>query len=143
MDNYHLNFDSLLMRPREDDPNLFRIIPPATLQSKTITITPLVSGGNVVLITNITLNFSNLISANNLSNILGVGWLERYRMTNLYDTLQQDLITYSMPHDNMYLSKDGKVVPSLSRKMQKSVILTALQSFAPQRMKMAFPRMFL
>ncbi|MGN6385322.1 MAG: chitobiase/beta-hexosaminidase C-terminal domain-containing protein [Verrucomicrobiota bacterium] len=111
MDNYHLNFDSLLMRPREDDPNLFRIIPPATLQSKTITITPLVSGGNVVLITNITLNFSNLISANNLSNILGVGWLERYRMTNLYDTLQQDLITYSMPHDNMYLSKDGKVVP--------------------------------
>ena len=34
--------------------------------------------------------------------LLGVGWLERYGETNLYDTLSQDLIQYSMAHDDLF-----------------------------------------
>ena len=43
-------------------------------------------------------------------NLLGVGWLERAGATNLYDTTKQDLITYSIPHDTVFLSSSGKAV---------------------------------
>jgi hypothetical protein len=109
-DNYHLDFESELMKPSLENPGLFEVIPPATLQSKIITITPVVSGNTVVLLTNVSLIFSNLVVADNLSNFLAVGWLERYRFTNLYDTLNQDLITYSMAHDDLFSSADGKVI---------------------------------
>ena len=35
-------------------------------------------------------------------NLLGVGWIERYGATNLYNTKGQDLITYSRAHDLQY-----------------------------------------
>ena len=36
------------------------------------------------------------------NNSLGVGWLERYEETNLFNTLAQSLITYSIAHDDMF-----------------------------------------
>jgi hypothetical protein len=50
------------------------------------------------------------VFADNSENLLGVGWLERYGETNLYDTVIQDLITFSLPHDTLFHSIDRKVV---------------------------------
>jgi hypothetical protein len=51
-----------------------------------------------------------LFTNSNAGNLLGVGWLERFGEDNLYPTLRQDLVTYSKPHDNLFLSPFGKVV---------------------------------
>jgi hypothetical protein len=55
-------------------------------------------------------NFMSLIFTNSSQNLLGVGWLERAGATNLYNTLQQHLVTYSMAHDTMFLGSAGKVI---------------------------------
>jgi len=47
---------------------------------------------------------------NTSTNLLGVGWLERYEKTNLYNTLAQDLITYSIAKNTLFKSADGRVV---------------------------------
>ncbi len=47
-------------------------------------------------------NFVSLEFTNNTENLLGVGWLERSGQTNLYDTLSQNLITYSIAHDDLF-----------------------------------------
>ena len=55
--------------------------------------------------------FKDLLFTNNANNnLLGVGWLERRGEDNLYDTLTQDLISFSKPHDTLFASQDGKVV---------------------------------
>jgi hypothetical protein len=55
-------------------------------------------------------NFVDLVTKNTSLNLLGVGWLERYGATNLYDTKAQDLIAYSFAHDNIFLQSGGKVI---------------------------------
>jgi hypothetical protein len=101
----------MLMKPDPENPAVFLHIPPASYISKTITIEPFITPTNVIWVTNVTLNFTNLLVTNSNNNLLAVGWLERRQATNLYDTTKQDLITYSLPHDNMYYSSGGKVVP--------------------------------
>jgi hypothetical protein len=53
---------------------------------------------------------NNIVFRNDTLNMLGVGWLTRYEKTNLYDTLSQDLITYSIAKDTLLGSGEGKVV---------------------------------
>ncbi|MGD0253457.1 MAG: hypothetical protein ABSC01_12250, partial [Verrucomicrobiota bacterium] len=55
-------------------------------------------------------NFINLEIANTNLNLLAVGWLERYTQTNLYNTISQDLIQFSMAHDDVFLQGNGKVI---------------------------------
>src|SRR5438477_3319030 len=54
--------------------------------------------------------FADLVITNSALNLVGVGWLGRYSATNLFDTLAQDLITYSQPHDTLFRKASGKVV---------------------------------
>lgn len=54
--------------------------------------------------------FGDLQVTNSSINLLAVGWLERAVLTNLFDTTQQDLISYSIAHDTLFESKDKKVV---------------------------------
>jgi hypothetical protein len=54
--------------------------------------------------------FVNLTFADLANNLLGVGWLERFNQTNLYDTTAQDLIKYSQAHDTQFLEDNGKVI---------------------------------
>ncbi len=87
VDSNLLGFSSLLLKKID---SAYFIIPPAMYNSA--------SG-----------NYSSLISSN--GNLLAVGWLERAGSTNLYDTRSQDLITYSIAQDRMFLSAtDQKVV---------------------------------
>lgn len=89
--NGAFTFDSMLLKPIPGfTPPVYEVIPPSMYVEPNV--------------------FEDLVFTNKSSNLLGVGWLERYSMTNLYDTVKQDLITYSMAHDYMYLSKNGKVV---------------------------------
>jgi hypothetical protein len=55
-------------------------------------------------------NFESMVSYDTSLNLLGVGWFERIGKTNLYNTLSQDLIQYSMPHDTLFLESGNKVV---------------------------------
>lgn len=98
----------------------FAIIPPATLSGfltniLVFTNVTVSSGGttntNIFTSTNLFPQFTNLLVTNVTENLLGVGWLERFGGTNLYDTRSQNLITYSLPHDNLFLGASGKVVP--------------------------------
>jgi hypothetical protein len=54
--------------------------------------------------------FVNMAFTNSSQNLLGVGWLERYTQTNLYDTVKQDLIKYSQPHDTLFDEDNGNIV---------------------------------
>lgn len=54
--------------------------------------------------------FINLEDQNDSLNLLTVGWVERFGFTNLYNTLGQDLIQYSIAHDDLFLQGDGKVI---------------------------------
>ena len=55
--------------------------------------------------------FQNLVTTdtNGGENLLSAGWIERYSDTNLYNTLGQTLISYSMAHDVMHLSSAGQI----------------------------------
>ncbi len=46
--------------------------------------------------------YQNLESINTSENLLTVGWLERAGETNLYVTTSQNLITYSLAHDDLF-----------------------------------------
>lgn len=54
--------------------------------------------------------FQSLHFVNTNINLVGVGWLERYGETNLYDTKAQDLIKYSSAHDTLFDENFGKVI---------------------------------
>ena len=46
--------------------------------------------------------FVNLNVPDDALNLLGIGWVEHFGNTNLYNTLKQDLIQYSQAHDDMF-----------------------------------------
>jgi hypothetical protein len=54
--------------------------------------------------------FTNGVFTNDSLNLIGVGWLERFGKTNLYNTESQDVITYSLAKDDLFLSSGGKVI---------------------------------
>jgi hypothetical protein len=55
-------------------------------------------------------SFVSLVTTNAADNLIGVGWVERYTKTNLYVTKSQDLIAYSMAHDDLFVQGGGKVI---------------------------------
>ncbi|MGO8929921.1 MAG: fibronectin type III domain-containing protein [Limisphaerales bacterium] len=97
-------FQSMLMKPVVPVPTnyppgfyLYTVIPPYMFIGNASSPPPpnqIVSYDNG--------SFINLEFINTNLNLLGVGWLERYAETNLYDTLSQDLIEYSMAHDDLF-----------------------------------------
>lgn len=92
-------FESMLLRPIPGtQPPVYEEIPPSMF------IAYAKDGDEYVDL------FTNLIFTNASVNLLGVGWVERAGKTNLFDTTKQDLVTYSMAHDKMYLSQNGKVI---------------------------------
>ena len=98
-------FQSMLVKPDPANPGIYLVIPPymfigndtASLATNQI----ITYGGN---------NFVSLVTNNSSLNLLGVGWLERYSKTNLYDTTKQDLIAYSMAHDDLFLKANNKII---------------------------------
>jgi hypothetical protein len=98
------NFKSMLKKPDLDNPGYVVTIPPYMFINT-----------NASYVTNIVFyegstNWVSLLTANTNLNLLGVGWLERYTKTNLYDTKSQDLIAMSMAHDTLFLQANGKVI---------------------------------
>ena len=83
-------FTSMLEQPNPTNTALFEPIPPEGVDQ--------------------TLTLQSLLFWNTSENLMGVGWLERYSETNLYNTLAQDLIQYSQAHDDVFLQANGKVI---------------------------------
>lgn len=101
-----LAFQSMLMRPIPGSkPPVYEPIPPAFYSIRTETTNIM---GTNFFITNSILN--SLVVPNPALNLLGVGWLERYTHTNLYDSLAQDLVKYSQAHDQLFVSSGNKVI---------------------------------
>ncbi len=110
--DYLMAFRSMLMEQLPD--KSFRTIPPLAFvrtDTNTVTVTNIVSGtNNIFTITNTVQVFTNLVFINNTEGLMGVGWLERFGQTALFNTAGQDLITFSQAHDTTFLSANGKVV---------------------------------
>jgi hypothetical protein len=93
------NFQSMLMLPGTETNvpgTVYFAIPPWMFAANETTSLPpedyvTNSAGQV---------FVNLLVSN--GNQLAVGWLERYGRTNLYNTTVQDLIQYSLAHDDLF-----------------------------------------
>ena len=97
-------FESMLKKPDPNDSTLFLPIPPymfINTNAPYLTNTVYYEGST---------NFVSMLTTNLSLNLLGVGWLERYSKTNLYDTKKQDLIKFSMAHDTLFDQNGGKVV---------------------------------
>ena len=99
------DFKSMLVKPVPGDPDLVEVIPPWMFVANATNPPPgplLTLDGSQAFVSMITTNLAN--------NLLGVGWLERYTKTNLYNTKAQDLIAQSMAHDDIFLQSAGKVI---------------------------------
>ena len=126
-----VNFASFLEKPDPLNPGHFLIIPPAAFLG-ILTNVIVTDTGTGVFITNIVAvpgfvdppdtnqiiypfnpvaPFLDLQFTNFSNNLLGVGWLERYGEAYLYDTLLQDLVKYSQPHDTTFDGALGRIVP--------------------------------
>ena len=91
-----VGFKSMLLKPSESNStSIYVPIPPAMFIGTNVLGDPV---------------FSDLLLTNSSINLLGVGWLERYTRNFLYNTLAQDLVTYSQAHDTLFLSANGKVI---------------------------------
>lgn len=69
--------------------------------------------------------YINLETTNLSENLLGVGWLEMYGHTNLYNTLSQDLVSYSLAHDDIFPNAEnpgGVIVGGYSFKIQTNAM---------------------
>ncbi len=103
-------FESFLEKPDLKNPGYFIRIPPAMFLDSATNPPPSPPPGYNLLPPYNDGWFSSLIFSDNTNNLLGVGWLERFGKTNLYDTTVQNLIEYSQPHDTMFRPAMGKVV---------------------------------
>ena len=103
------SFRSFLEKPDLANPGYFITIPPAMFLTSVTNPAPAVPSTNTVFPYNDGW-FQPLVFNDNGLNLLGVGWLERFGKTNLYDTTAQTLIDYSQPHDTTFTPAIGKVV---------------------------------
>ncbi|MEW6157571.1 MAG: hypothetical protein AB1813_09070 [Verrucomicrobiota bacterium] len=87
-----LGFNSMLLRRvGTTDPPEFKVIPPGFFTN----------GPNT---------FLTLLNTNASQNLLTVGWLERFGNVDLYNSFNQDLVTFSQAHNNRFSSTGGKVI---------------------------------
>lgn len=92
------SFQSMLMKPIPNTtPVIYTNIPPYMFADYETNSVP---AQDVVIYNNGT--FINLLITNNAEDLLAVGWLERYGQTNLYNTVAQDLIKYSIARDTLF-----------------------------------------
>ena len=97
-------FDSMLMQPLPTTPVTYEQIPPfmfvgnGTNPPPPSVPNPIMYNGNW---------FQNLVFTNISENLLGVGWIEGWESTNLYNTLSQDLIEFSCAHSGQIYNQSG------------------------------------
>lgn len=111
---YSLQFN-LTVYPGPTNPGPALASPPAPFSFQSMLMKP-IPGTSPVLYTNIPTymfvngGFTNLSFTNLSANLLGVGWVERIGATNLYNTASQDLIQFSLAHDDLFLQSGGKII---------------------------------
>ncbi len=113
----NFGFSSMLMKPIPNvTPVIYEPIPPAMfISTNAINPFPVLLDGST--------NFASLTFTNDSINLLGIGWVERAGATNLYDTTKQDLIQYSIAHDDMFPSSqqpNGVIVGGYAFKIPSS-----------------------
>ena len=99
-------FESLLVKPLPGSDGLYEVIPPYMYITNWANPPP----AGQILWYDGQQAFVSLVTTNAADNLIGVGWVERYSKTNLYVTKSQDLIAYSMAHDDLFSQNGGKVI---------------------------------
>jgi len=110
-----VGFQSFLEKPDPRFPGVYIRIPPAMFLAPPWDPepTPPPPGGSIFTDPNGYSGwFEDLRFTNSTLNLIGVAWLERKWAlgTNLYNSMAQDLIAYSQPHDTLFVESGGKVV---------------------------------
>ena len=102
------NFVSMLEKPIPGvTPVVYETIPPLMFAAYAANPPP---PSELTNYDNLPLPFVNMTFVDSINNLMGVGWLERFTHTNLYDTTKQDLIKFSQAHDTLFDEANGKVV---------------------------------
>jgi hypothetical protein len=98
-------FQTMLVQPDPNDPGAYLPIFPymfVGLASGPVNPGQLVTyNGN---------SFVNLETVDSALNLLAVGWVERAGATNLYNTKGQDLVAFSLAHDDLFLQSGNKII---------------------------------
>ena len=104
----NLDFLSMLKIPDDVHPGFYATIPPVVFV--TTPLGAVVANGLVVTDETLTQGVFAGLDWSPDSSLLMAGWLERFNARFLYNTKAQDLITYSEPHNDLFLSGDRQVV---------------------------------
>ena len=99
------SFQTMLVQPDPNDPGAFLPIYPFMFVG--------LASGPVDPAQLVTLNgnsFVNLETVDPAINLMAVGWVERAGATNLYNAKNQDLIQYSLAHDDLFLQPANKII---------------------------------
>ncbi|MEW6303434.1 MAG: hypothetical protein AB1705_08190 [Verrucomicrobiota bacterium] len=91
-------------------PPRFATIPPMAFAGVQTNFTTNVFLGVTNVVTNIVNTFTNFATTNGTINLISVGWFELEGQQNLYNSLIQDLITFSQPHNTVFSSTQNKKV---------------------------------
>ncbi len=105
-DTYY--FQSMLVKPIPEAPGYYDTIPPYMFITNAVNPPP--TNQIVPYYNGQTNMFISLVTINTNINLTTVGWVEEYHHTNLYNTLSQDLIQYSIAHNILFLQSGGKVI---------------------------------
>jgi hypothetical protein len=101
-------FHSMLLETLPD--GSVRTIDPKMFERNNIQVITNIVPNGILVTTNFIEVFRDLLFTNSTQNLLGVGWFEVVGQTNLYNTVAQNLVTFSHAHDRRFLSSAGKVV---------------------------------
>jgi sugar lactone lactonase YvrE len=102
-------FQSMLSEPLPEANTFRRIDPKMFIRYRIELFTNNVPQG-ILVTTNFIPEFQDLVAVNSTQNLLAVGWFEVIGKTNLYNTIGQDLVSFSHAHDKLFLSSSGKTV---------------------------------
>jgi len=99
------SFQTMLVQPDPNDPGAYLPIYPYMFVG--------LASGPVDPAQLVTLNgnsFVNLETVDPAINLMAVGYVERAGATNLYNTKNQDLIQFSLAHDDVFLQSGNKII---------------------------------
>ena len=102
-----IDFTSMLKKPDPDHAKYYLTIPPWMFVT---TATGGLPNNLVKVDGQLPAGVFNDLNWSPDSSLLMAGWLERIEENNLYNTKVQDLVTFSLPHNYVFLSSDRKVV---------------------------------
>lgn len=104
------NFDFQTMLLKMLDDGAFRRIQPQMFTNFFTEVFTNTTPAGTLITTNRTPLYTSALFINPAQNLMGVGWYELVGLTNLYNTRQQHLLTFSQAQTKRFFGADGRAV---------------------------------